>query len=400
MFGGHLHFPPPLTRQNLSIGTSIPHNQEAKALGIKRGVPLFQIGSIVDKHQVAVFSSNYTVYGDLSNRMVDELRNFSPKVEVYSIDECFLELSDVNSLDLTEYGYNIRATVRQNIGIPVSIGIGGTKVLSKIAHHHAKRAALGVLDLAGCDQEEVLASTVVEDIWGIGSRWGNRLRQIGINNALAMQRADKAIIKKILGIVGVRIAWELLGYSCLPLEMVSAPRKSVVVSRSFGSPVESLRELKEAVATFTARAALKLRGEKLVTQYLTVFITTSRFKDDLYSNQASTSLSIATNLTQELIVYALALTEKLFRKGLSFSKAGVMLLDLSPEHQVQLNLFGQNDRERSAYLLQVVDQINSKMGRGTLRFGAEGVNQRWQTRADKCSPRWTTQWGELPIVKA
>jgi DNA polymerase V len=386
---------------------------EAKALGIKRGMPLFQVRTLVEKHQVAVFSSNYSLYGDLSSRVVDTLREFSPKVEIYSIDECFLDLSDVKNRNLTEYGYYIRNIVRQNIGIPVSLGIGETKVLSKIAHHQAKRFALGVMDLEECDQEEVLASVAVEDVWGIGSRWGNRLREIGIDNALAMRQADKAMIRKYLGVVGVHIAWELSGYSCLPLEMVSAPRKSVIVSRSFGSPVASLRALKEAVATFTAKAAQKLRREKLATQYLTVSITTSRFKDEHYSNQASASLSVATNLTQELLVYALVLTEKLYQKGRSFSKAGVKLLDLSPENQVQLNLFDwrepryanqldalKGSRERVARLLRVVDEINAQQGRGTLRFGAEGLRQSWQTRADRRSPRFTTQWRELPIVKA
>ncbi len=381
-------------------GCIVSLTPEAKALGIKRGVPLFQVRSLVEKHKVTVFSSNYTLYGDLSSRVVDTLREFSPRVEIYSIDECFLDLSDIKGHNLFEYGYQIRTTVRRNVGIPVSLGIGGTKTLSKIAHHHAKRFALEVMDLEECDQEEVLASVAVEDIWGIGARWGNRLRQIGIDNAHGLAKADKAIIRKHLGIVGVLIAWELSGYSCLPPKMVSAPRKSVVVSRSFSAPVESLQTLKEAVATFTARAALKLRHEKLAAQCLTVFITTSRFKGEYYSNQASASLSVATNLTQELIVYALALTEKLYRKGCSFSKAGVALLDLAPEHQVQISLFDQLDRERSAHLLRVMDEINAQMGGGTLRFGAEGLRQHWQTRADKCSPRFTTQWAELPVVKA
>jgi DNA polymerase V len=379
-------------------GCIVSATQEAKNLGITRGVPIFQIKPLLQRHRVAVFSSNYTLYGDLSRRVMDTLKHFTPRVEIYSIDEAFIDLT--GHKDLAEYGYQIRSTVKQWTGIPVSIGIAQTKTLAKIANRLAKHSEFGVFDLTTCDQEQILASIAIEDVWGIGPRWSKRLRQQGIASALALRQVDKAWIRQQMGVIGVRIVWELQGYSCLPLELNPKPRKSVVVSRSFGTPVESLQELKEAVATFTAKAAYKLRKENLAAQYLTVFVSTSRFKEPHYSNKKTTSLPVATNQTQELISYALALTERLYRKGLPFSKAGVMMMKLVFAHQRQINFFDTCDRERSARLLQAMDEINEQMGRGTLRYGAEGLERDWQTRAGQRSPRWTTQWGELPIVKA
>jgi DNA polymerase V len=368
-------------------GACVSVNKEAKALGITRGVPFFQIRPLVQRHRVVVFSSNYTLYGDLSRRVMDTLKHFTPRVEIYSIDEAFVDVTDLK--DLTGYGHQMRSTVKQWTGIPVSIGIAQTKTLAKIANRLAKCSELGVFDLTTCDQEQVLASIAIEDVWGIGPRWSRRLRQQGIASALALRQVDKVWIRQQMGVIGVRIVWELLGYSCLPLELNPKPRKSVIVSRSFGTPVESLQELKESVAAFTARAAYKLRKDNLAAQSLMVFVSTSRFKEPYYSNKKTTSLPVATNLTQELISYALALTERLYRKGLSFSKAGVMMMKLVSD-----------DRERAARLLQDMDEINEHMGRGTLRYGAEGIKQAWQTRSGQRSPRWTTQWDELPIVEA
>jgi DNA polymerase V len=352
-------------------GCIVSATPESKQLGITRGVPIFQIRPLIRRHRVAVFSSNYTLYGDLSRRVMDTLKHFTPRVEVYSIDEAFVDFTGLE--DLSEYGCQMRSIVKQWTGIPVSIGIA---------------------------QEQVLASIAIEDVWGIGPRWSKRLRQQGIASALALRQADKAWIRQQMGVIGVRIVWELQGYSCLPLELNPKPRKSVVVSRTFGTPVESLKELKEAVATFTARAAYKLRKDNLAAQYLTVFVSTSRFKEPYYNNKKSTSLAVATNLTQELISYALTLTERLYRKGLLFSKAGVMMIKLVSDDERQMNLFDTCDRERAAHLLQGMDEINEQMERGTLRYAAEGLKQGWQTRAEKRSPRWTTQWSELPIVKA
>jgi DNA polymerase V len=379
-------------------GCIVSASQESKQLGITRGVPIFQIRPLIRRHRVAVFSSNYTLYGDLSRRVMDTLKHFTPRVEVYSIDEAFVDFTGLE--DLSEYGCQMRSTVKQWTGIPVSIGIAQTKTLAKIANRLAKRSELGVFDLTTCNQEQVLASIAIEDVWGIGPRWSKRLRQQGIASALALRHADKAWIRQQMGVIGVRIVWELQGYSCLPLELNPKPRKSVVVSRSFGTPVESLKELKEAVATFTARAAYKLRKENLAAQCLTVFVSTSRFKEPYYNNKKTTSLPVATNHMQELIGYALTLTERLYRKGLPFTKAGVMMMKLVCDDQRQINLFDTCDRERAERLLQGVDEINEQLGRGTLHYGAEGLKQGWQTRAEQRSPRWTTQWSELPIVKA
>lgn len=378
-------------------GCIVARSNESKQLGIAMGVPVFKIKDLIRKHNIQVWSSNYTLYGDLSYRVQSLLEEFSPKVEVYSIDECFVDFAGKDVDDALQ----LKAIIKQWTGLPVAIGIGPTKTLAKVANRIAKRSGQGVFALA-CDQqlEQILETIAVGDIWGIGHRLAERLQQVGITQARQLRDADDRLIKKLLGVVGLRTVLELRGFSCLPLELAPSPRQSCVVSRSFARPIETLLEMKEAVATFTAKAAYKLRKDNLAAQHLTVFVSTSRFKDPYYSNKKTTSLPVATNHTQELISYALALTEQLYRKGLSFSKAGVIMMKLVSDDHRQLNLFDTRDREQAARLLQDMDQINEQMERGTLRYAAEGLKQGWQTRAEKRSPRWTTQWGELPVVKA
>jgi DNA polymerase V len=385
-------------------GIVVARSNEAKALGIGMGVPEFQIRRLIRAHDVQVFSSNYTLYGDMSQRVMDTLAQFTPNVEVYSIDEAFLSLSGFATRNLTDYGRTIRTTVKRWTGLPVSIGIAETKTLAKVAAHFAKRSkdAAGVFDLMACpDRSVLLAGLPVEKVWGVGPNHARLLKQHGISTALDLREADEQWIGKRMGVVGRRLVLELRGVSCLPLEECPAPKQGITVSRSFGHPVTTLAEMRQAVATYTARAAEKLREEGLAVTVLTVFLTTNTFKDEpQYSNAATIKLPVATDSTSVLLRYALPGMERIFREGYHYKKAGVMLTALVPASQVQGDLFDQQDRERSSKLMRALDRLNDHMGTGTLRFAAEGITKRWQARFERRSPSYTTNWRDLPIARA
>ncbi len=385
-------------------GIVVARSNEAKALGIGMGVPEFQIRHLIRRHDVQVFSSNYTLYGDMSQRVMDTLEQFTPNLEVYSIDEAFLSLSGFATRNLTEYGRTIRTTVKRWTGIPVSVGIAETKTLAKVAARIAKRtkSVAGVFDLTACqDRDVLLAETAVEDIWGVGPNYAHLLNGHGIQTALDLRGADAHWIRKRMGVVGARIVQELRGVSCLPLEECPAPKQGITVSRSFGRPVTTLAEMKEAVAFYTGRAAEKLREERLAVTVLTVFLTTNTFKDEpQYSNAVTIKLPVATGSTSDLLRYALEGVTRIYRDGYRYKKAGVMLTALAPASQVQGNLFDHQDRERSGRLMRVLDRLNDRIGAGTLRYAAEGLTQRWKAKFERRSPAYTTSWRDLPIAKA
>jgi DNA polymerase V len=373
-------------------GCCVARSNEAKALGIKMGTPVFQIQTLIDQHQIQVFSSNYALYGDLSNRVMQTLHNFTPEVEVYSIDEAFLGFSGAVSETALS---TIRATVKRWTGIPVSIGLATTKTLAKIANRLAKqRDGVYILDRP----ELVLAELPVSDVWGIGRQSTKKLKAHGINTALDLQQADLRWIRQQMSIVGVRTVQELRGIPCLSLELVPPPRKTCCVSRSFGRPVTELQELREAIAAHTARAAYKLRRDDLTASLLTVFIATNRFRQDepYYRNAATVGLPCPTNDAIALAKAALRALEPLYQEGYRYQKAGVWLSELSPANQVQRDLFiNPQDQEKARKLMTVMDALNQQFGAGTLRCAAEGMQRSWQTRAQRRSPRYTTRWDEL-----
>ena len=397
-------FNPKLEQQPVVVlsnndGCVVARSPEAKQLGIKMGVPLFEIRDLIARHQVRVYSSNYTLYGDMSFRVMDTLATFTPTLEVYSIDEAFLDLSGFSHFDLTEYGQCVRQTVRQQTGIPVSLGLAPTKTLAKLANRLAKRCSSGVFDLASADVSAVLEATPLEDLWGIGRRYTASLQERGYSTALDLRDADLAWIKQRYGVVMVRTVLELRGQSCLPLELVTPPRQSLMVSRSFGRPVTSLTYLQEAIATYTSRAAEKLRQQHLAAGILHVFARTSRYGSAPYSDTVATSLPVATSDTAELLHYASRCGEALYQSGLQFSKAGVLLLQLVPDTEVQTNLFDTRDRTRDRKLMATVDQLNRQFGAGTVRFAAVGLQQPWALKAAHRSPRYTTRWQDLLVVR-
>ncbi len=393
----------PLVVLSNNDGVVVSHNRAARELGVPRGATFFNIRHLMLSGQLAVRSSNYSLYGDISSRVMVTLQQFSPVVEVYSIDEAFLSLDHVREECVAEYAERIRSVIRQWVGIPVSIGIGGTKTLAKIANRIAKASTDScTFCLSPSVHPQVLSALPVGDVWGIGSRWQKMLKAAGIDTALKLQEADDWWIRKCMGVVGLRTVLELRGISCLPLEPCPPTRKSLIVSRSFGQAVRSIAELKEAVATFTARAARKLRREHLACSTVSVFVQSSRFKDNPYSASSVARLPLTSNSTSTLLGYTLPLAEQLWQEDVVFSKAGVLCTGLQEEDTVQLNLFHDYVPEkvaRSKRLMRAVDTVNGRYGHDSLRFAAASPHRPWQTVVNYRSARYTTCWEELPIVR-
>jgi DNA polymerase V len=383
-------------------GCVVSRSNEAKRLGIKMGVAFFKIKDFADKHGVEALSSNYTLYADMSRRVMETLCHFSPEIEVYSIDEAFLDLSGLGDPP-TEYGRKIRHTVKQWTGMPVSIGIAGTKTLAKIANRIAKRSpeAAGVFELTKqAPIDKALAQTKVDHIWGIGIKTCIKLKRAGIHTAMDLRRVDVEWMRQRFGVTGVRTVYELRGACCYELEQEPPTKKGITVSRIFGRNIEAIEELKEAIASYVSRASEKLRQEGVATGAMTVYVMTSRFVDPRkrYFNSRAVSFPTATNYTPELIDYAIKAVEQLYRKGFLYNKAGVIFGDLVPEERVQGNFLDTIDRQKSQRLMQVVDTINTRLPDSALRWAAEGIHQPWRTKFAKRSKRYTTQWDELVEV--
>ena len=355
-------------------GCVISRSREAKALGIGMGVPLFKVRHVVEENDVAVFSSNYQLYGDLSLRMADAFHEFTPDVEVYSIDEAFLGLEERPGRSFREQGLEIKTKVYKWTGVPCSLGISLTKTLAKVAQRFTKKhpEAQGVLDLTDpSDQTAVLDETPVGDVWGVGSSYSKLLRGAGIDTARKLRDADRRWVRRRMTIVGARVVEELRGVSCIPLERCPPSRKSVTCSRSFGVLVESPGELREAVAVYMSKAAERLRRSHLAAGVVTVFINTSRFDPGpQYSNAATFELACSTDATDELLAWALKGLEQIYRPGYRYKKAGVMLNRLAPAGQLSMRLFGDGRFEKSRKVMKAVDEINARHGRNTIRFGA------------------------------
>nr|WP_206171924.1 Y-family DNA polymerase [Thiorhodococcus mannitoliphagus] len=385
-------------------GCVIARSNEAKALGIAMGAPFFKLDPKL-RRQVAVFSSNYALYGDLSRRVMQVLAGFAPQIEVYSIDECFLDLTGV--ADPIILGQAMARTVRQWTGIPVSVGIAPTKTLAKLSNRIAKKGGHGtgpVIDWTCLsDPEAVLAATSIEDIWGIAARWGKRLRTLGIADARALREAEPKWLRQQFGVILERLCWELRGRACLPLLPVDPARRQIMVSRSFGAAVTDPAALRAAVTRFATRAGEKLRAQGLAAPALTVFIQTDPFDTarPFYSNAITNAFAQPTQDTQELIHHATRGAARLCRPGDAYRKAGVLLPDLVSVKDAQGDLFDvPEDAERSAHRMAALDAINRRFGRDSLRFGSELASTRWQRQARMTSPVSTTRWSALPRVWA
>jgi DNA polymerase V len=395
-------FAPALRRHPVVVlsnndGCVIARSNEAKALGITMGKPFFQIEYLIEKENLAVFSSNYTLYGDLSSRVMEALQMFAPETEIYSIDEAFLNLQIEGAEKLAfqtiaEKAYFIKQKIYQWTGLPVSIGIASNKTLAKIANRVAKRNGLGVFDMT--DEyliNEVLREMPVAEVWGIGERSSLKLCALGIENVLQLKNLDRRHARKLLNVTGTRIIEELGGVNCLPLELVPPPKKNICCSRSFGTTVESFDELKEALESYLTTAGVKMRKGKLTARAVTVFLATNRFaKTEQYSNSVTIELAHATNSTRELREWTCKCLTKIFKKGYKYKKVGVILQGLQPEVAETVRLYHEKNYEKDKRLMAAMDALTTKFGREAIRFGVASQEQNWQMKAEMKSNRYTT----------
>jgi DNA polymerase V len=387
-------------------GCIIARSAEAKALGIPMGKPAFECRELFRRHGVAVFSSNYTLYGDLSARVMKTLATFTPRLEVYSIDEAFLDLTGMPD-DVLAYSRHIRETVRRWTGIPVAVGLGPTKTLAKIANKLGKKdpALGGVLDIGTYpDPDAILEQVAVGDVWGIGRRYATMLERHGVVNARQFRNLPRDWVKKKMTVGGLHTLLELQGIPCIDLEAMAPAKKSVTASRSFGQPVTRIEEMREALAVYTSRAAERLRKARMVANGVTVWVQTNTFieGEPQYANSAFGALPGASAHTGEILKIALQVLERIFRKGYRYKKAGVMLSGLEPVGCHQLSLLSPvpTSDPKADRLMEVMDQANARWGRDMIRLAACGIKQDWKMKQAARSPHYTTCWEELPEVKA
>lgn len=388
-------------------GCAIARSNEAKALGVKMGEPWFKLKDLARRHGIIAYSSNYALYADMSNRVMEILRGFSPQQEVYSIDECFLDLTGFERRDLADYGLEIRSRIKQWVGLPVCVGIGASKTLAKLANHIAKKNPEfnGVCDSNAMAEQEWnawLARIEVGEVWGIGRKLAPQLNAMGIQSVLDLKRADTATIRSRFSVVLEKTIRELNGTVCIDLEEAPPPKQQILSSRSFGMPVTDLQSLAESVTLYMSRAAEKLRRQQSCAGSVHVFIRTSPFKPDepYYANSLTIPLPSPTDDTVKLVRAVLWGLKRIYKPGYRYQKAGVMLSELVPLGQCQGDLFNQTSTtSRSARLMAAMDSINRSMGRQTVKLAAEGFRQPWKMKQGNRSPGYTTRWGELPIIK-
>ena len=383
-------------------GCIISRSNEAKALGIKMGEPYFKAKDIIVRNKVEVFSSNYSLYGDLSRRVMRTLKRFNSEIEVYSIDEAFLDLSNFPDQDVEKIGKEIRETVLQWTGIPTSIGIAKTKTLSKVANHIAKKKESGVTNLIGIDNlDPILEKVEINDIWGVGKQLTKFYQKNGIYNAKQLKNKSNTWIKKSSNVLGSRTAMELRGIPCINLETTQTKRKSCVVSRSFGKRIEKFQELKEAVANYCLNASEKIRSESLVAKAITVFVRTSPFQRNFgyYSNAKTIDFPIATNNSIEIVKTAVSILEAIFKNGYQYQKAGVMLTGLRNDDG-RKNLFSSEKDEKINSLMRSIDNTNYRYGRSTLSLASAGVHKKWNMKREYSSKIDTADFYCLPTIRA
>jgi DNA polymerase V len=385
-------------------GCVIARSDEAKALGIEMGAPSFLIESLLQQHNVSVFSSNYTLYGDLSDRVMTTLSQFTDQLEVYSIDEAFLNLTSFRHHNLTDYANTIRTRVMQNVGIPVSIGIAPSKTLAKIANRLVKKRnkQVGVYCIDTMEKMQfALQNTPVNDIWGIGSQYTKLLTRNGFVTAWDVSRAPEEWIRKNLSVVGQRMYNELKGISCIAFEEMPAKKKMVCVARGFGKVLSDKNEVMEALANFTAMVAAKLRSEQLAANAIQIFVQTNahRSQEPQYFRSLTIQLPEATNSTNELIRHAREGFETIYRPGYNYNKTGCTAMELVPAEKVQYNIFDTENRARNSQLMQVVDKVNRSFGKNALRFALQGFGTGWKLRQLKLSPCYTTRIQEVLTIK-
>lgn len=394
-------------------GCVISRSAEAKALGIKMGEPWFKMKDIAELHNVVAFSSNYPLYQHISDRVMSVLGMFSNKQEIYSIDECFLELTGMDIKDRNIFAQSIRERVKSWIGVPVCVGIGPTKTLAKLANHLAKTipSNMGVCDFVSMDENlllQTLEGQPVDEVWGVGKKHTVALARLGIATVADLRKSNIHDIKRMFSVVLARTVLELKGSPAIDLERAPAAKKQIMSSRSFGKPIVLLSELEEALTMYVSRAAEKLREQNSVAGGIAVFIMTNRFNsvDKLYANDITIPLPHPTDDSLRLASSAIAALRVLYKSGYEYAKAGVCLTDIRDKSISQSSLFDTSYSDvfnhRRDKLMATIDAINRTWGRGTIDIGVAGIRdpRRWATKSDRRSPGYTTKWEQLPIAKA
>ncbi len=385
-------------------GCVIARSNEAKEVGVPMGALAHEFVEMFEKNKVQVFSSNYALYGDMSDRVMKHLSQSAPDIEIYSIDEAFLDLSKFTLYNLEKYCINIRNTVKQGTGIPVSIGVGPTKTLAKVANKYAKKRKkeMGVHILNTSELiHEALTNTQIGDVWGIGGQYTKFLNKYNIKTAFDFTQANEQWVKKNMSVTGHKTLLELRGTPCFNLEQIPPAKKGICTSRSFGTLVKDYNKLEESVATFASRCSEKLRKQNTVTSVLQVFIHTNPFReqDPQYFNSKSITLTTPSNVSYDLVKAALTGLKMIYRKGYNYKKAGVMVTGIVPEQSVQLNMFEHPKFAKNKSVMQSVDKVNRAIGRDMVRLSVMGFDRTWKLRQEKKSPCYTTRWSDLLTIQ-
>ncbi len=383
-------------------GCAISRSNEAKALGVVMGAPWFKMQELVKQHGIIGLSSNYALYADMSNRVMTILNDFSPNQEVYSIDECFLDLTGFNR-DLKEYGQEMRSRILKWTGLPVCVGVGATKTLAKLANHLAKKQSQfdGVCNLNQLAEDElnkVFSNIEVGEVWGVGRRLALKLKDLGISTVLDLKQADPEYLRGQFSVVMAKTVSELNGIVCIELEEIAPSRKQILSSRSFGHTVRDFNSLAESITLYMSRAAEKLRKQNSFAGSVHVYIRTSPFKLDEphYSNGMTIPMPSPSNDSRQLVKIALWALKRIYRPGFNYAKAGVMLSEIVPKVGVQSDLFSQPATNlKSEALMSAIDAINRKMGRESIKLASEGFKRPWKMKQENKSPNFTTDWNDV-----
>ncbi|HGM6307652.1 TPA: translesion error-prone DNA polymerase V subunit UmuC [Pseudomonas putida] len=383
-------------------GAVVARSDEVKAMGVKMGTPFFEIKHLVDAGQIIPCSSNYALYQDISNRVTKVISQLVPSYEIYSIDESFIDLSGVNE-DLEKLCLEIKSQIYRQVGMPVGVGVGRTKTLAKLNNWASKKwkAKTGsvVVILDAERQNKLLAYADVGEVWGCGSRTQKRLELMGVSKAIDLARYDKKALRQMFNVNIERTARELEGTVCFGLEESPEPKQNIASTRMFGKRVYELLELRQAVASYAAKAAVKLRREGMLTSCLQVFIQTSRFDDQPYSKATIIGLESPTDDTRELIAAAQAGLTRIYRPNTPYAKAGIMLSQFTPKSGYIPDLFAKPARRNNDKLMALMDSVNKVQGAGTLRFAIEPETSSWGMKREFLSPAYTTKWNELLKVR-
>jgi DNA polymerase V len=381
-------------------GCVISRSTEAKKIGIKMGEPYFKVKKIVKKNNVHIFSSNYALYGDISRRVMKTLKSFSDKIEIYSIDEAFIDLSHIEEKEVENYGKEIRKRILKWTGIPTSVGISNTKTLSKVANHIAKKNKTGVIYLKE-NIDESLKKFHVSNIWGVGKQLSKLYIKNGIDTAYELKNISNSWVKKSTNVLGAKTVMELRGISCINLETQETKRKSCCVSRSFGKKIASLEKLQESIATHCLNAAEKIRNDNQTTRSITIYIRTSPFDKNrkYYSNSITIDLPVATSNSLELVKTAIKGLKKIYKYGYFYQKAGIVLSKLREASENEFNLLAPIMENKSQTLMKAIDFTNTKYGRNAISIAQAGINNTWKMRREHSSKIDTASFDSLPKIR-